>query len=376
MSHLSHRLAIVCTLLLLTALPAAAQQAAQEVEPGRSGVLGSPVERPVERRLVEDTAATAATAADSALLEATSAAPDEDTVMAAVPFGPGERASYQVRVGILGGVGNGTMEVVGVEDVRGHPSYNLRLTIKGGVPFYRVDTRLESWLDAVKLVSRRFEQDQKEGKYKRHRIFEFFPEEQRWERVNTDEAGELPTELPLDDVSFLYFVRTLPLEVGQTYTFPRYFKEDGNPVILKVLRKETVSVPVGTFETIVVQPIIKTSGLFGDGGRAEVYFTDDDQRILVQMKSRVPVLKSLNLVLESYVPGKQVAGAGASGDAVAGGDAAGGDAVGDAATGGDAAGDDRTGDDTGGTGAAGVDAAGDDSAGDDTAGIGAAGGGE
>jgi hypothetical protein len=111
----------------------------------------------------------------------------------------------------------------------------------------------------------------------------------------------------LDDISFLYFVRTLPLEVGQTYTFPRYFREDGNPVVLKVLRKEKVSVPVGTFETIVVQPIIQTSGLFGDGGKAEVYFTDDDQRILVQMKSKVPVLKSLNLVLESYVPGEQMA---------------------------------------------------------------------
>jgi len=223
--------------------------------------------------------------------------------VAAVPFGIGEYATYQVRVGLFGGVGQGSMEVTGIEEVRGHPTYNLRLKIKGGVPFYKVDTRFESWLDVDELVSRRFEQDQKEGKFKRHRIFEFYPEERRWERATTDQKGELPTEIPLDDVSFLYFVRTLPLEVGQTYTFPRYFREDGNPVVLKVLRREKVKVPAGTFETIVVQPIIKTSGLFGDGGKAEVYFTDDDRRILVQMKSKMPVLKSLNLVLESYVPG-------------------------------------------------------------------------
>jgi hypothetical protein len=287
MSDLSQKLTVTLFLLLLAAAPAAAQGGGGAQG---AGLMGVPVER-----------------------GAASAAPAAPVVapVAAVPFGPGERASYQVRVGLLGGVGNGVMEVVGVEEVRGHPTYNLRLTMQGGVPFYKVDTRFESWLDVAKLVSRRFEQDQKEGKYKRHRIFEFFPEERRWERANTDQAGELPTDIPLDDVSFLYFVRTLPLEVGQTYTFPRYFREDGNPVILKVLRKEKVTVPVGTFETIVVQPIIKTSGLFGDGGRAEVYFTDDDQRILVQMKSRVPVLKSLNLVLESYVPGKQVAGAAA-----------------------------------------------------------------
>lgn len=295
MSHLTHGISIAMGLLLMAAAPVAAQGGAGK----GGGLLGVPVEERAE-----------ATARPGAVVDGAASAPQGDEAapreVAPVPFGPGERATYRVRVGLLGGVGRGTMEVVEVEDVRGHPTYNLRLTMKGGVPFYRVDTRFESWLDIEKLISRRFEQDQKEGKFKRHRIFEFYPEERRWERVNTEEAGELPTDIPLDDVSFLYFVRTLPLEVGETYTFPRYFKEDGNPVILKVLRKEKVSVPVGTFETIVVQPIIQTSGLFGDGGRAEVYFTDDDQRILVQMKSRIPVLRSLDLVLESYTPGQQV----------------------------------------------------------------------
>jgi hypothetical protein len=284
MSYHTHRAILTCSFLLLAAVPAFAQTGTKG-----SGLMGTPV----EKRAVAESK------------ESVPAAP----AIAEVPFGPGERATYQVRVGLLGGVGDGVMEVVGVEDVRGHPTYNLRLSMKGGVPFYRVDTRFESWLDIARLVSRRFEQDQNEGKYKRHRIFEFFPEEERWERADSDHEGELPTDLPLDDVSFLYFARTLPLEVGETYTFPRYFREDGNPVILKVLRKETVTVPVGTFETIVVQPIIQTSGLFGDGGRAEVYFTDDDQRILVQMKSRVPVLRSLNLILDSYVPGKKLSGA-------------------------------------------------------------------
>lgn len=272
MSNLPHRFTVAALGLILAA---AGPLSAQDVD--LAGV-------PVERGKVEEKS-------------------EAKPAVAAVPFGLGERATYQVRVGLFGGVGKGAMEVTGVEDVRGHPSYNLRLTIKGGVPFYKVNTRFESWLDVDQLVSRRFEQDQKEGKFKRHRIFEFYPEERRWERAKTDQAGELPTEIPLDDVSFLYFVRTLPLEVGQTYTFPRYFREDGNPVVLKVLRRETVKVPVGTFETIVVQPIIKTSGLFGDGGKAEVYFTDDDRRILVQMKSKMPILRSLNLVLESYEPG-------------------------------------------------------------------------
>ncbi|HEX6939035.1 MAG TPA: DUF3108 domain-containing protein [Longimicrobiales bacterium] len=236
----------------------------------------------------------------------------ERSAIAPVPFGPGERLGYKVKLGIFGTVGEGSMEVVGVDTIHGRPSYHLRFDLEGKVLFAEVDDRLQSWLDVSRLVARRFEQDQKEVNFERHRIFDFFPEEGRYVRLDKEGGGELASAEPLDDVSFLYFVRTLPLEVGQTYTFHRYYKADGNPVTLKVLRKETVTVPAGTFETIVVQPIIRTDGLFGEGGEAEVYFTDDDQRLLVQMKSKVPVIGDLSLHLESYTPGMRLAAADAS----------------------------------------------------------------
>jgi hypothetical protein len=225
-----------------------------------------------------------------------------------VPFGPGERLSYNVKVGVLN-AGRAGMEVVRLERINGHQTYHLRFTLQGGIAFARVNDKLSSWMDVSTLVTRRFEQDQHELRFKRHRIYNFFPEERRFARLDKEETGELPTDQPLDEVSFLYFVRTLPLEVGRTYTFHRYFKNDGNPVVLKVLRRETVRVPAGTFNTIVVQPIIQTSGLFGEGGNAEVYFTDDDRRLLVQMRANVPKFPgSLHLFLDDYRPGQQLAG--------------------------------------------------------------------
>lgn len=146
-------------------------------------------------------------------------------------------------------------------------------------------------------------QDQNEVNYKRFRQFEFYPEEMRFERADVEEEGDLPTNLPLDDISFVYFVRTIPLVVGETYTYNRYFKDDGNPVVLKVVRKDQVTVPAGTFNTIVVKPIIQTTGLFGEGGEAELHFTDDSRRILVMMRSRVPVVGSLSLHLTSIEEG-------------------------------------------------------------------------
>jgi len=106
---------------------------------------------------------------------------------------------------------------------------------------------------------------------------------------------------PLDDGSFLYFIRTVPLEVGQTYEFNRYFRPDRNPVKITVVRKEKVKVPAGTFDAVVVRPSIKTKGIFSENGHAEVWLSDDDKRIMLQMKSKLS-FGSLSLYLKSYRP--------------------------------------------------------------------------
>jgi hypothetical protein len=230
-----------------------------------------------------------------------------------VPFGPGERLDYQVKLGVFS-VGNGFFRVAAVDTVRGHATYRLEMQLHGGAMWVTVHDYMTSWLDVRSLVSRRFQQDQKEANYKRQRTLEFFPEQKRFEQVLYNESGQvaknesgsIPSDDPLDDISFLYYARTLPLEVGKTYTLNRYFDEKGNPVTLRVLRRDTVKVPAGRFATIVVQPVIQTKGLFGKGGNAEVYFTDDDRRLVVQVRSSVPIIGHLNMYLRSYTPGERL----------------------------------------------------------------------
>ena len=224
---------------------------------------------------------------------------------APVPFGPGEKATYRVTYGVFGGVGEGRVEVAGVDTVRGNPAYHLRFALKGGIPLAHVDDKQESWLDVRNLYSHRFYQNLKEVRYRRIRTLDFFPEEgvYRWlERQRTD---TLAVKDPLDDISFMYWVRTLDLEVGQTYTFNRYFKESGNPVKVKVLRKDSVKVPYGTFKTIVLKPTIQTDGLFSEGGEAELHFSDDARRMLVYMSVKMSI-GTLKLHLKDYEPGTQL----------------------------------------------------------------------
>ncbi|TVR59285.1 MAG: DUF3108 domain-containing protein [Gemmatimonadales bacterium] len=228
---------------------------------------------------------------------------------AAAPFGPGERLEYQVRLGRLR-VGEGSLSVEGVERIRGESSYHVSLRIAGGIPLARVDDHYQSWFDIVGLSSRRFIQDTRQIRRQRYRHFEIIEEEGRWDRLDHRAEGDLPTEAPLDEIAFLYYIRTMDLEVGETYELNRYFRADRNPVILHVLRRETIEVPAGTFETIVVRPIIKAGGLFGEGGEAEVYISDDEDRILVRVESRVPVIGSLSMRLKDIRMGQPLARSG------------------------------------------------------------------
>lgn len=215
---------------------------------------------------------------------------------ATVPFSVGEKLEYDVKFGPVR-VGNGSMEVRELQDVRGAITYHTIFRFSGGLVFFKVDDTFESWFDVVTLSSRRHYQDLNEGNYKPRRHFEIFPERGMYQLNKNDE--QVSVQDPLDDGSMLYFVRTVPLEVGKTYTIPRYFRPEGNPVQITVLRRENIEVPAGKFSTIVVQPTFQTKGLFSKNGRAEVWLTDDSRRMMVQMKSALSI-GSINLYLKKH----------------------------------------------------------------------------
>lgn len=220
---------------------------------------------------------------------------------AIVPFGPGEKSVFEVRFGGVR-VGGGSLEVVGIESVRGRDAYHTIFTVKGGTFFYRVNDSYESWIDTQTLNSLLFIRQIEEGSRERTQNFEIMPERGMYvERTRQNSRVNETVAEPLDEAAFLYFVRTIPLVVGRTYDFNRYFIPDRNPVRLKVLRREKVTVPAGTYNAIVVQPIIKTRGIFSEKGQAEVWLSDDSSRMLLQVKSKLS-FGSLNLYLKSYTP--------------------------------------------------------------------------
>jgi hypothetical protein len=90
--------------------------------------------------------------------------------------------------------------------------------------------------------------------------------------------------------------------VGQTREFHRYFKPDRNPVVIRALRRDTVEVPSGRYPTVVVRPSIQARGIFSEGGEAELWISDDEHRVLVQLKAKFAGF-SLSLLLTEFQPG-------------------------------------------------------------------------
>jgi hypothetical protein len=211
-------------------------------------------------------------------------APRQAAPAARRPFGVGERLTYQAKVNFLN-AGSASMSVEGVEPVRGHATFHTIFDVNGHVLFFHVNDHYESWFDTTTLISYHHTQSIEEGSRKDQRTYDFYPERQVYVRNGQENPSVAE---PLDEGSFIYFMRTLKLEVGKTYEFNRYYHPDRNPVIIKVVRREHIHVPAGDFDAIVLQPIIKSKGLFSEGGQAEVWFSNDSAHTLLRLKSKLP----------------------------------------------------------------------------------------
>ncbi len=205
----------------------------------------------------------------------------------AYPFAVGESFQYSAKLGFLR-LGTGTISVAGVDTVRGVPSFNFRFTLSGGNALYRLHSVLESWAGVEDLKSRRFRQDIVErGKQTRLRVYEIFPDSGYY-RLGDDPPAPTP-EHPLDDASFLFYMRTQALEVGREYLLDYYFRKEKNPVILRVDKREEMELPDGSkVQCLVVSPVVGDRGIFAPRQEAKVWLTDDARRIPVQIRSRYP----------------------------------------------------------------------------------------
>ena len=213
------------------------------------------------------------------------------------PFAAGERLVYEVRVGSMGG-GRGEMSVSGPVDLRGTEVLVLRSEMRAGVGPISGTGRTRSWLDADRMTALRFVKNERRMLARHRDSVEVFPDSRRWSGADGS-SGSTPSGAPLDELSFIYFIRTLPLTADTTFEVSRHFDATRNPVGLRILGRGRVTTGAGEFQTVLVEMRVKDPRHYRGEGVIRIHLTDDGCRLPVRIESTMPDVGKTVLTLES-----------------------------------------------------------------------------
>lgn len=215
-----------------------------------------------------------------------------------LPFAPGERLTFEGRVR-SGVKGKGTMWIEGPVQLRGTNTWLLHSDMEGRIGPLRATDRTASWLDPIGMTALRYTSRERHIVSKHDDAVDIFADEKRWSAANGAE-GATAGEAPLDELSFLYYLRTLPLHAAASATVTRHFDVARNPTTFRVLRREEIEVGAGRFHAIVVEMRVRDTRRYKGEGTITIHLSDDKCRLILQLDSRVPESGSATLKLKSY----------------------------------------------------------------------------
>jgi hypothetical protein len=218
-----------------------------------------------------------------------------------VAFSVGERLVYDVGYSFLT-AGEAVFSIPAMDTIQGRECYQVLFTVASTPTFsifYKVDDRYETMLDKKGIFPWRFTQQVREGKYK----YDFTAEFDQLNNVAITKDGRysIPPYV-LDAVSAMYYVRTLDFSKsrpGQKLYLQNFYKDTTYQLAVKFLGYQQISVDAGTFNCVLIEPLIKEGGLFKSEGRIIIWLTNDDRKLPVKVSTKV-VVGSIEAELREY----------------------------------------------------------------------------
>jgi len=158
--------------------------------------------------------------------------------------------------------------------------------------FYKVDDRAESRL--LKGRPAGFTLLQSEGKHRGNKETIFEPERNRVTYINhldkSRHEHDMSGKLLWDVISGFYYLRRQPLETGTSVYISMFDSNKFHNAEVKVVRREMVALEDGQeISTIIVEPRLKSEGLFQKSGEMLVWLTDDERRMPVRMEAKIKI---------------------------------------------------------------------------------------
>ena len=207
-------------------------------------------------------------------------------LQAQLPFRIGESLHYAAGFRLFA-VGTTTMEVTRPDTTT--PDAALRITSRTETApifdrLYRIRDRVELRLDPTNLALRRMERDIQEGRY-------------RWRDTTSvdllsgiiiTQGDTLAAAGPIHDpIGAIYYLRSLPLTVGDTVRLSIYDGRRLRRVDISVGGEELVKVPAGEFQCLVLRlapldsgPLTKVDGLL------HLWLATDEARTPVRLEQQ------------------------------------------------------------------------------------------
>lgn len=172
--------------------------------------------------------------------------------------------------------------------------------------FYEVDDHAETIL-YPDGYPKSFTLKISEGRHRKHKVTSFVqkmeesPQKIFFHDVLNDEKAEYELDTPAyDPLSAFYAMSKIPIQVGKTELIKIFDSKKIFDAEINVLKKENISVPAGKFDTILINPILQTEGLFVRKGKMHIWLTDDDRKIPVKFKSKVKIGSFVAKLVEEH----------------------------------------------------------------------------
>jgi hypothetical protein len=216
-------------------------------------------------------------------------------------FGVGERLVFDVNYLNIT-AGEAVMSIPRIDSVAGRRCYRVEFAVNS-TPFfssiYKVEDRYLTFIDVEAIVPWKFEQHIREGSYRRDFIAEF---DQIRHIARTTEGHYDTPEYVHDIMSAFYYARMLDysqMKVGEGPTLFNFYKDKSHELKVRFLGRQELEVAAGTFNTVVVEPLVKEGGLFKSEGRIVIWLTDDERKIPVRVNTKV-IIGSIDTELREY----------------------------------------------------------------------------
>jgi Protein of unknown function (DUF3108) len=216
-------------------------------------------------------------------------------------FVVGEKLTYDVKYGFVT-AGVAVMEIPKIKKIAKRETYHITFnvnTVSSFDPFFKVRDRYETYMDVEGLFPWRFEQHIREGSYSRD--FSAFFDQRRNIAKTKKGSYDIPDNVN-DIVSAFYLARTFKfdtLDVGESFYLENFYKDKIYPLNVVYRGKETVTVDAGTFDCIMIEPMVVEGGLFKSEGSIIIWLTDDEAKMPVKVKSKV-IIGSIDAELTKF----------------------------------------------------------------------------